>query len=276
MLAVPLTSCGRDNDAPDQSPTHTAAQVPSNTTDSASEAVKADNAENPSAPVLVATHAELSCIVRELIGDAARVVTVGPASGAPADYAPSRDDARMLRDAVIVFRSGFGGDPWIETLGLGGARGVLVTRGLGDLLIKIGETTHSHGTGGAHSHPVFAVGAWRDPAIAPLVIERIARALRDEFPDQADAIDRNSAALLGRIAALAAELSTPHDFPPEAVVAPSAGGFVVDGDEPWRYTARWLGAEYAPSSGSSDGESADACAWIERSRRIAKVFNNGL
>lgn len=176
-------------------------------------------------------------------GDAVRVSLPVPADADPADWRPSPETIIEFQQADLILLNGAGYAQWVETAALPNNRLVDTSRNFLDRLIRLDDTTHSHGPEGSHSHGTFASHIWLDPALATEQARAILDALITYLPDQENEFRSHFVLLERDLQALDAELT-------EAFAA-------VDG-EPILFSHpvyQYLQRRYAPDSRSLNWES---------------------
>ncbi|MGI9330177.1 MAG: metal ABC transporter substrate-binding protein [Gammaproteobacteria bacterium] len=144
----------------------------------------------------------------ERIGrDLVKVSLPVPADTDPAGWQPSPETIIEFQQADLILLNGAGYARWVESASLPNNRVVDTSRSFRDRLIRLADTTHSHGPEGDHSHGAMASSTWLDPELA---LEQ-ARAIRDALvtyrPEKQTEIDSHFSGLERDLAALDEQLS---------------------------------------------------------------------
>lgn len=185
------------------------------------------------APYIVATDPQLACIASRVAPDGIVVHTVAPPdpeSHAHA-WAPSREDARLLRKAALVVSGGAGADGWLDLLGVRDDRLVRIGTAMREALITVSTSTHSHGPSGVHSHAILAPRPWLDPSLGLLAASEIGDAIvASELASRED-IDAKSATIVRPLSDIR-----------DAMTSGADNLLIVSTSEAWRYPARRIGA----------------------------------
>ena len=146
----------------------------------------ADDTRHPGrALTVVATTSQVADLVRQVGGDRVGLDRILRPNADPHDYEPRPSDARAVRDAELVFRSGGDVDDWLSGL-LEDAGGDARTVDLIDSVQRRGDDPHW----------------WHDPRNAERAVAAIRGALIDADPGGAAGYRRNAAAYLARLRAL--------------------------------------------------------------------------
>ncbi len=123
---------------------------------------------------IVITHPDIACLIEPLLTEGEELALLAPPASADANtWSPTREEARIVRRALIVVGQGGAAEPWLDTIGVDPNRRLSLENVLGDRGIVTGEITHSHGADGAHSHRTYAPASWLDPAIAMLHFDEL-------------------------------------------------------------------------------------------------------
>lgn len=180
-----------------------------------------DDAASAGGPRIVVTTAPLGALVRDVVGDRARVDVLIPSDLDPHDFQPSAKDAQRLADADLVVVSGAGLEGGLQrsidqardggTPVFDASQHVrLRTLGEGD---HEGEDAHEHEGGHAHDHGAEDPHFWLDPMRMGDVAVALAPAVRDHAG--IDVADR-AQAVRSRMASLTRELTAMIAAVPEA------------------------------------------------------------
>lgn len=145
---------------------------------------------------VVAVNYPLAYFAERIGGDHVRVELPVPAGEDPAHWTPTAEAVGRMQAADVVLANGAGYARWLRTVSLPGARLVDTSDAIHTkLLARDGSVTHSHGTGGAHSHGEMASTTWLDPRLAAGQAGAIRDALAARLPDHAAELDANLADL---------------------------------------------------------------------------------
>ncbi len=119
----------------------------------------------PTQRTVVVTDPQLACLVGRMLASDVRMEIIAPPDPESHDHtwAPTREQARMIRDATMVVTGGAGADGWLDLLGVRSDRLERVSDAVKDDLIVVSSDSHSHGASGSHSHVVYAPRPWLDP-----------------------------------------------------------------------------------------------------------------
>jgi len=107
----------------------------------------------------------------------------------PAQWNPKVDDILQMQQAELIILNGAGYSLWLDKVSLSPDRLVNSSLDAKDRWISLaGQTTHSHGPGGEHSHSGYAFTTWMDMTLARHQVSAIAKALVQRWPEQQQAI----------------------------------------------------------------------------------------
>lgn len=183
-----------------------------------SEAAAPTPAETPAeaGPLDVAVvHHPLAVLAQRLGGDAVVVDFPAAGEGDPAFWSPDPSIMPRFQQADLVLLNGAGYSRWVQTAPLPRSRLVDTTATRADDLIEMTDrVTHSHGTGGEHSHAGTAFTTWLDLDLAADQAKVVAAAISNARPDLDDAVDQRLAALVTELSGLAARLDACLDDRP--------------------------------------------------------------
>lgn len=118
----------------------------------------------------------------------------------PIFWRPGADEMNQYQNARLVITNGAEFEKWTARAPLPRARTV-ESLSAEDLdatggPITMESTTHSHGPGGEHTHEGLDGHTWVSPAIAIVQARNIANAMKEAWPDHAEAFDTNLRALV--------------------------------------------------------------------------------
>jgi ABC-type Zn uptake system ZnuABC Zn-binding protein ZnuA len=161
--------------------------------------------------VVVATTSVFADLVAQVGRERVDVRALVPAGGEPHTFDPSPSDVTRLEDAALVVQNGLGLDDWLGGLVTdAGTEAPIVV--LGEHLEGVqyrsaGDDAHEGTEGHPRESGHAAEGAidphlWLNVAYAALYVERIADALAEADPPEADVYAANADALLAELGEL--------------------------------------------------------------------------
>lgn len=154
----------------------------------------------PTAPLEVhALSRPVGWLAEQLGGPDVVVTQVLPDGQDAATWQPSGDVVASLDRADLVVANGAGFEGWLETATL---PDTLVSTAEGLALRTIEARTHSHGSGGAHSHQGHDPHTWSDPALLAQQGAALHRALVARDPEHQPGYDARLAQLQEQLDAL--------------------------------------------------------------------------
>ncbi len=226
------------------------------------------SAQAPEKLKVVATFSILGDLVRNVGGDRVEVVTLVGPNGDGHVYSPTPADARQLTQARIVFSNGLKFEGWIDRLvkssGTKAAR-IETSKGIKPLE----EEEHDHGHD--HGHVSLDPHAWQSIGNAKIYVANIRDALIAADPAGKAAYEANTAAYLGKLDALEAELKDlVAKIPPER-------RRIITSHDAFRYFEAAYGVDFvAPQGVSTESEASakDVARIIQQIKRekITAVF----
>ena len=146
---------------------------------------------------IITVNYPLYYFTQQLAADLATVILPVPAGTDPAQWNPQLEDVLQLQQAELIILNGAGYSTWLDKVSLSPNRLVNSSLNAKDQWISLtGQTTHSHGPGGDHSHSGYAFTTWMDMSLAKQQAGAIARALTQSWPGQQQAIALREAQLL--------------------------------------------------------------------------------
>lgn len=135
-------------------------------------------------------------LARRLAGGLVTVDCPVPAGEDPIFWQPTRADLERYRSARLVILNGAEFEKWASAASLPASRVVRTADGFKDRFLTFGTgITHSHGAAGEHSHEGIDGHTWLDPINAIEQARAIERAMSDAWPEHAEALATNLAAL---------------------------------------------------------------------------------
>ena len=168
-----------------------------------SENEPADNIVNTGKTTIITVNYPLFYFTQQLADDLATVILPVPAEIDPAQWEPQLDDVLQMQQARFIILNGAGYSNWLDKVSLSPGRLVNSSLEMRDQWISLtGETTHSHGPKGEHSHSGYAFTTWMNISLAKHQVNTIARALMQHWPDQQQAITQREVKLLEALTAL--------------------------------------------------------------------------
>jgi zinc transport system substrate-binding protein len=132
---------------------------------------------------------------RLLEGTGVPVVNPVPPDADPIFWRPGDEDIAAYQLATLIVTNGAEFEKWVATAALPRTRVVASAEAIEEPLITYETTTHAHGPGGEHTHQGVDGHTWVDPLAAAAQAGAIADALAGTFPQHADRIRENAAAL---------------------------------------------------------------------------------
>jgi zinc transport system substrate-binding protein len=156
-----------------------------------------DKTVDTAAASIITVNYPLYYFTQRLAGDLATVILPVPVGSDPAQWNPQLADIQQMQQAELIILNGAGYSTWLDKVSLSPNRLVNSSLDAKDQWITLsGQTTHSHGPGGEHSHGGYAFTTWMDMTLARQQASAIARALIKRWPEQQQAIALREARLL--------------------------------------------------------------------------------
>jgi zinc transport system substrate-binding protein len=156
-----------------------------------------DKTVDTAAASIITVNYPLYYFTQQLAGDLATVILPVPVGSDPAQWNPQLADIQQMQQAELIILNGAGYSTWLDKVSLSPNRLVNSSLDAKDQWITLsGQTTHSHGPGGEHSHGGYAFTTWMDMTLARQQASAIARALIKRWPGQQQAIALREARLL--------------------------------------------------------------------------------
>jgi ABC-type Zn uptake system ZnuABC Zn-binding protein ZnuA len=179
----------------------------------------------------------LADLVRQVGGGRVEVVSVVPQGVDGHTYEPTPSDVADLARADAIFVASVDLNPSVTRTAQANLRPGAITVDLMAATVPevevIADRTHSHGSGGAHSHA--NVHVWTDPLIALRWVDEIRQQLSLLDPEGADQYATNAAAYSARLQAL-------HEATVAATATvPEAARTLVVYHDSWSYSGRTYG-----------------------------------
>ena len=209
------------------------------TSPSTSPATSTPATSTPVDPVLVAGASipPLADLVRQVGGGRVEVVSVVPQGVDGHTYEPTPSDVADLARADAIFFASVDLNPSVTRTAQANLRPGAITVDLMAATVPeaevIADRTHSHGSGGTHSHA--NVHVWTDPLIAQRWVEEIRQQLSLLDPAGAEQYATNAAAYSARVQAL-------HEATVAATATvPEAARTLVVYHDSWSYFGRTYG-----------------------------------
>lgn len=155
---------------------------------------------NPGSPLTVyATFSPLAYFAERIAGGEVEVICPLPAGADPATWRPNPQTIAAFQNAGLILTNGAAFESWVANAPLPRSRVVDTTAGFALDLLDLGESTHSHGPTGEHSHSGIDGHTWLDPINAMQQAHAIRDAMKAAFPG-------NDASFAAGYNALAADL----------------------------------------------------------------------
>ena len=163
---------------------------------------KADNGKEN----IVTLNNPLYYFTRRLAGDLANVTLPVTAGIDPAQWTPEADDILKMQKASLIILNGADYSTWLDKVSLNSSQLVNSSFAAREQWITLdGETTHSHGPEGEHSHSGFAFTIWMDISLAQQQVKSIASALTRLMPEQQQVLEQRETQLLEELTVLDGE-----------------------------------------------------------------------
>ncbi|HBH34884.1 MAG TPA: zinc ABC transporter substrate-binding protein [Gammaproteobacteria bacterium] len=144
----------------------------------------------------------LAYFTERIAGEQAEVVFPAPPDVDPAFWMPDTDTIIAYQRADLIVINGANYAKWISKVSLPRLRMVDTSRPFADRFLQQQATSHSHGTGGDHSHSGTAFTTWLDPGQAVQQAEVIAAALTRKRPAAKQRFESNLDGLKSDLLAL--------------------------------------------------------------------------
>ena len=146
---------------------------------------------------IITVNYPLYYFTQQLAADLATVILPVPVGSDPAQWNPQLEDILQMQQAELIILNGAGYSIWLDKVSLSPNRLINSSHDAKDQWITLdGQTTHSHGPGGEHSHGDYAFTTWMDLTLAKHQASAIARALIQRWPGQQQAITLRETRLL--------------------------------------------------------------------------------
>lgn len=185
-----LLACGASPEAPTSPPQTAAAEA---------------RPEAPAARKVVrSTSFPAAWLVTRLAGQLVNHENVHPAGEDPPSWQPPGELVAGLATADLIVANGAGFEAWMATAALPASR--VVQSASGAELITLEGKTHSHGTGGEHTHAGTDPHTWSDPVTLLGQARVVHQALVQADPAHQPAYDANLGTLTAELEALDGEL----------------------------------------------------------------------
>ncbi|MDW8063200.1 MAG: metal ABC transporter substrate-binding protein [Candidatus Caldarchaeum sp.] len=185
-------------------------------------------AQTPKGQVVAVTWGLLGEIAHRLTDGQVEVFQILPPNVELHHWEPTPDVVQNVKDASVLLWTHEDLDGWgVKIAAAAGVQGYRVASN-----IKFLEGGHHHHHHAQAVDPHF----WHDPKNVAIVVNNIAKALVNTFPDKRDLIERNKAALLAELEQLDREIASK--------LAPHRGKTFVTQHDAFRYLANAYGLEY--------------------------------
>jgi len=155
---------------------------------------------------IFATRYPLAYFAQRIGGPEVRVVLPNAlADGSP--WRPTLEDIQTMQRARIILTDDPARESWLDLVALRVDQVVDTTENIsGELIPARGETTHTHGPTGSHSHGASAENPWLDPTLAVAQAKAIAEAMGRRGLADGSTLDPRLRALETDLLALDGEL----------------------------------------------------------------------
>jgi zinc transport system substrate-binding protein len=185
-------------------------------------------------PKVYTTNYPLKYFAERIAGEHAEVILPVPADGDPAFWEPEAEDIAALQEADLIMLNGATYEKWLNKVTLPPSKLVDTSAGFKDrYIVTKGETTHSHGPGGEHSHTGTAFTTWIDFMQAVEQAKAVRDALVRRIPEKKVDFEHDCATLEGELLALDKEI--------EAVLGQPGDRPLVASHPVYQYFARRYG-----------------------------------
>ena len=152
---------------------------------------------------IVTLNNPLYYFTRRLAGDLANVTLPVTAGVDPAQWTPEVDDILKMQKASLIILNGADYSNWIDKVSLNSSQLVNSSLAVRQQWIALdGETTHSHGPEGEHSHSGFAFTIWMDISLAQHQVKSITNALARLMPKEQQVLEQRETELLDELTVL--------------------------------------------------------------------------
>jgi len=214
---------------------------------------------------IFATRYPLAYFAQRIGGPEVRVVLPNAlADGSP--WRPTLEDIQTMQRARIILTDDLARETWLDLVALRADQVVDTTENISEELIPAkGETTHSHGPTGSHSHGVSAENPWLDPTLALAQAKAIAEAMGRRGLADGDTLDPRLRALETDLLALDGALGA---------IASDADGILFLAAAPaYEYLARRYGLQIQFMEWEATVHRSDATRqYLEKLRRDHRVI----
>lgn len=214
-------------------------------------------------PTVVVTYSILGAVVRDVVGNAAEVVTLIPDGADPHDWSPSARDIERLNHATLVVSNGLGLESGLaDALERATDDGVasfvaadhIMVRHLGD-----GEAEADHADEHDDEHSTEDPHLWTDPLTMRQVVEALGPALDDVGIDVGDGAQRVATELTELDAEVRDLLAVVPDERRDLVTGHDSLGYFAD-----RYDLRLVGAIIPSLTSQAEVSSGDLAALADQ------------
>ncbi len=141
-------------------------------------------------------------LTRQVAGDLADVTNILPVGEDPPEWTPPTEVITAMQGAHLVVVNGATFEGWLSAVTLPDGALVDTSSGLGEQLIQMQASTHSHGRDGAHTHEGTDPHTWSDPKVAAAQAAVIRDALSKADPANAAMYETNYTSLAGKLEGL--------------------------------------------------------------------------
>ena len=166
-------------------------------------------------PVVRTTFHPTTYFAQRITGGLVPVECLAPADADPIFWRPSREDLERYQRARLIVLNGADLERWTLSAALPRSRVVESAAGFSHRFRRLATVTHSHGSGGEHTHEGLDGHTWLDPRNAIEQSRAIRSALTAAWPEHAEAFAENQRRLevdledlLVRLTALRPRLET--------------------------------------------------------------------
>lgn len=185
-------------------------------------------------------------MARRIAGGRVRVECPLPAETDPLVWQPDESAIKLFRSARLVVLNGASMERWTSTVALPSSRVVESAKSFQAEFLRYPGVTHTHGSGGTHSHEGVDAHTWLDPVNAQMQAAEIYKAMSSTWSEHGQAFKEGLDGLLSDFKALDARWKS---------LAPRCAGVVLLANHPaYGYWARRYGLKITTIDMPPDAE----------------------
>ena len=140
---------------------------------------------------------------RLLSGTSIEPTLLLPSGESPSNWSPPPETIARLASAELIISHGADFEPWVKTATLPKRKVFAPEAGID--WIELAGGTHSHGSGGEHSHVGKDPYIWSDPMQVSSQVSSLAGRLSFQFPQHKELLEKNLGELKAQLSELAVE-----------------------------------------------------------------------